>query len=90
MNITTVIAIYFLIWWITLFAVLPFGMGRQAETGIVAGTDPGAPPLNVMWRKLGWTTLVASAIFVALYFAYSRNLLPLDWVTNLAKPPRSY
>jgi predicted secreted protein len=90
MSITTVIAIYFLIWWITLFAVLPFGMNRQAETGVVAGTDAGAPPFNVMWRKLGWTTLVASAIFVALYFAYTRNLLPFDWLAQLATPPKTY
>jgi predicted secreted protein len=90
MSISTIISIYFLIWWITLFAVLPFGMGRQAETGVVAGTDPGAPQLNVMWRKLGWTTLVASAIFVALYVAYTRNLLPFDWLEQLFTPPRTY
>jgi predicted secreted protein len=90
MSISTIIAIYFLIWWITLFAVLPFGMGRQAETGVIAGTDPGAPPLNVMWRKLGWTTLVASLVFAVLYLAYTRDLLPFDWLANMVKPPRTY
>ena len=38
------IAIYFLIWWITLFAVLPFGVRSQHEgEDFAQGTDPGAP-----------------------------------------------
>ena len=44
MATSTVIAIYFLIWWVTLFAVLPWGVRNQEESGEVApGTDPGAP-----------------------------------------------
>ena len=79
MTTTTAIAIYFLIWWITLFAVLPFGVRRQDEDGdIAAGTDPGAPALPRLGAKLLWTTLVASAIFAACYVAYVNRLLPLD------------
>ena len=44
MQLTTVVAIYFLIWWITLFAVLPFGIRSQHEGEDYAqGTDTGAP-----------------------------------------------
>ena len=79
MSVSTAIAIYFLIWWITLFAVLPFGVHRQDEAGdIVAGTDPGAPALPRLGMKLLWTTLVASAIFGLCYLIYVNNLLPLD------------
>ena len=79
MQVSTAIAIYFLIWWITLFAVLPFGVHRQDEDGdIVAGTDPGAPSLPRLGMKLLWTTLVASVIFGLLYLIYVNNLLPLD------------
>ena len=47
MNTTTIIAIYFLIWWLTLFAVLPWGVRSQTEAGEFApGTDPGAPTLR--------------------------------------------
>ena len=42
MAISTAIAIYFLIWWIVLFAVLPWGVRAQGEEG-APGTDPGAP-----------------------------------------------
>jgi predicted secreted protein len=42
MAVATAIAIYFLIWWIMLFAVLPWGVRAQGEEG-TPGTDPGAP-----------------------------------------------
>ena len=38
------VAIYFVIWWVTLFAVLPFGVRSQREAGeVVRGTDPRRP-----------------------------------------------
>ena len=53
----TVIAIYFIIWWVVLFAVLPWGVRSQEESGEVApGTDPGAPAAHRVWSKLLWTT----------------------------------
>ena len=79
MSATTAIAIYFLIWWITLFAVLPFGVRRQDEDGEIApGTDPGAPAIPRLGLKLLWTTVVASVIFGLCYVVYVNRLLPLD------------
>ena len=40
MQVTTAIAIYFLIWWLTLFAVLPWGVRAQGPDS-PPGTDPG-------------------------------------------------
>jgi predicted secreted protein len=78
-SVTTSVAIYFLIWWITLFAVLPFGVQRQDEDGSVApGTDPGAPAIPRLGLKLLWTTGVATVIFAACYFVYVNHWLPLD------------
>ena len=92
MSITTVLAIYFLVWWITLFAVLPFGMNRQAEDGDTPGADPGAPLAHVMWRKLGWTTLFASIVFAILYVIYVSGVLvaPMDWLIRNFGPPLRY
>ena len=79
MTVTTAIAIYFLIWWITLFAILPFGVDRQDEEGAIApGTDPGAPSIPRLAMKLLWTTGVASVIFALCYVVYVNHLLPLD------------
>ena len=53
MATSTVIAIYFIIWWVVLFAVLPWGVHSQQESGEVApGTDPGAPAVHRIGMKL--------------------------------------
>jgi predicted secreted protein len=68
------IALYFVIWWTLLFAVLPFGVRSQAEAGeIVAGSEPGAPSAPALREKAIWTTLVSS---VALLLV--SGLLPLS------------
>jgi predicted secreted protein len=76
MAITTVIAIYFLIWWVTLFAVLPFGVRSQHEGEDYAqGTDPGAPIMARIGMKLVWTTIVASIVFALLAVIYKYKLI---------------
>lgn len=88
MQTGTIIAIYFLIWWITLFAVLPWGARSQAEGGeVTPGTDPGAPATHRLWGKLLWTTVVASTIFGILYVAYVRNWIPYEFLENISNPP---
>jgi predicted secreted protein len=89
MSISTGIAIYFLIWWITLFAVLPFGVRNQEEAGEIApGTDPGAPAIHKVWSKLIWTTVVASTIFAILYVVYARGLIPYEFLSAISSPPK--
>jgi predicted secreted protein len=89
MPIGTALAIYFLIWWVTLFAVLPWGVRNQEEAGeITPGTDPGAPAVHVLGRKLMWTTVVASAVFGILYGVYAYGLIPYDFLTRISGPSR--
>jgi len=62
------IAIYFTIWWIVLFAILPWGVRSQHETGdVVAGTDPGAPVAPRLLIKAVATTIVSSILFAGLW-----------------------
>ena len=66
-SIPLAIAIFLTIWFIVLFAVLPFGVRSQHETGdIVPGTDPGAPAAPRLLVKSIWTTVISAAIFAAL------------------------
>ena len=83
MSITTILAIYFVLWWVVLFAVLPWGIRSQHESGeeIAPGTDPGAPSAHVIGRKLLWTTIVTSVL-------YTEGLIPFDWLGAISTPPR--
>ena len=79
MPVTTAVAIFFLIWWIVLFAVLPWGVRSQQEGGEVApGTDPGAPAVPNLPRKLIWTTIVSIVVFAAGYAVYVNRLVTLE------------
>ena len=71
MTVGAALAIYFIIWWLVLFAVLPFGVRSQHEDGGgVEGTDPGAPVVHGMAMKLVWTTIISAVLFGAGYGAY--------------------
>ena len=71
MNIVGGLALYFVIWWITLFAVLPFGIRSQHEAGeVVAGTEPGAPVLPGLLKKAVITSLIAAVIFAGVWYLW--------------------
>jgi predicted secreted protein len=64
------VAIYIFIWWIVLFAVLPFGVRTQAEDGdVVPGTPESAPAKPRILRIFLINTLVASIVFALVYAA---------------------
>jgi predicted secreted protein len=87
-TISTALAIYFVIWWITLFLTLPFGVRSQHEGGGVAeGTDPGAPILARMGRKLIWTTAMSAVFFAAGMFAYRMGYLNIERLSKLMGVP---
>jgi predicted secreted protein len=89
MTITTIIAIYFIIWWVVLFAVLPWGVRSQEESGRVSpGTDPGAPAVHKVWMKLLWTTVIASVVFGILAAIYKLGLIPFDYLAAISGPRR--
>lgn len=65
---TTAVAIYIVMWWITLFAILPLGVRSQHEEGGDAAVtgDPGAPVAPRLLMKAALTTLVSAALFAGL------------------------
>lgn len=65
LTIAGAIALYFVVWWILLFAALPFGVRSQAEVGdVTSGSEPGAPSAPALPEKVIWTTIIASATFI--------------------------
>ena len=91
MSLATSIAIYFIIWWTVLFAVLPWGVRSQQDSGAVTpGTDPGAPSIPRLKRKLIWTTIVAGLVFALWHVVYTYRLIALDDLAAMLGmvPPR--
>lgn len=83
-TISTMFAIYFVVWWVVLFLTLPFGVRSQHEDGEGApGTDPGAPVMPRMARKLLWTTIVSAVIFAAGLAAYRAGYLNVERLSKL-------
>jgi len=81
---TTAAAIYFILWWVVLFAVLPWGIRSQAESGeVVPGSDPGAPAIPGLRAKLVWTTLVSAVVFALAAVVYTYRLVSLDDLATL-------
>ncbi|MCP4318843.1 MAG: DUF1467 family protein [Hyphomicrobiales bacterium] len=82
MTLLTGFAVYFIIWWITLFAILPIGVRTQSEEGdVTLGTTESAPLKLQMGRKLILTSLVAAVVFAiyfvgTVYFELSVDSLP--------------
>ncbi len=58
--------IFVLIWFVVLFAVLPWGVRQPAKPD--AGHDPGAPINPNLGRKAIATTLIAALIWAAYFF----------------------
>jgi predicted secreted protein len=76
MNVTFAIAIYIVVWWTTLFMVLPFGVRTQEEAGeIVPGTPESAPARTRILRIMGINTVVATIVFAIIYLALTRGWL---------------
>ncbi len=81
MDIVFAMAIYIFIWWITLFAVLPFGVRTQHEEGhVVPGTPESAPAQQRMLRVFVINTIVASIVFAIVYTVIVYQLITPDMI----------
>ena len=79
MPVVTWAGIFFVVWWIVLFAVLPWGVKSQHEAAsFEPGTDPGAPQRPLLLRKLIATTAIAGLIVAIGYAVWESGIVPLD------------
>lgn len=86
MSLSFAIAIYFIVWWTVLFAVLPLGVRTQAEEGsVVPGTPESAPANPRLWWIAGMTTLVTTVLFAGAWAAIHFGLL--DLATLIGRVP---
>lgn len=66
MNPVTGGVVYVLIWWVVLFAVLPFGTRPVADADPVTGWR-GAPARPLLLRKAIATTLISAILWAGAY-----------------------
>jgi predicted secreted protein len=73
------LALYIVIWWTLLFAVLPFGVRTQGEDGnVVPGTPASAPSRMNIKRVIIATTLVSAVVFALVRFVIASQWIKLD------------
>jgi predicted secreted protein len=79
MTISFAIAIYVVIWWTVLFAVLPIGIRTQGEDGVVVpGTPESAPTAPRLLRVVVITTLISAFVFAVPWALISYGVLDLQ------------
>lgn len=66
MSLTSILAIYFIVWWLMFFLLLPWGNRSHSEAGaeIVPGSMAEAPARPRLWLKAGIAAIIA--VFVLL------------------------
>jgi predicted secreted protein len=69
------VAMYIVIWWIAIFAVLPLGV-KPAEKGDL-GARAGAPANPRLWFKVGVTSIVAAVLWLIMFAVIHFGLIDL-------------
>jgi predicted secreted protein len=76
MSLLSSVAIFFVIWWLCLFVVLPWGVKSPHEvrgdeaTDVLSGADQGAPYQPQLVKKAIATTILAGIVFAAVYLYF--------------------
>lgn len=87
MSITSAVVLYAVIWFMTLFVVLPIGLRTQGDEGeIVPGTHAGSPARLSMKRKALQTTGWAFVVWVpacALIMSGWISPRDVDWFDRM-------
>ncbi len=78
------ISIYFIIWWLLLFCILPIGVRSQSDEGTVTpGTAESAPvKMHFLWKILA-TTVVTTIVFTFVHLIVFAKVIPLDSIPFL-------
>ena len=79
MSVTFGVAIYLVIWWTVLFAVLPIGVRTQGEDGVVVpGTPESAPDAPRLLRVVVLTTAISALVFAGLWVLVAYRIIDLN------------
>jgi predicted secreted protein len=84
MTWVSVAALYFILWWLVLFATLPFGLKTQDDdSDVTLGTEASAPRGPHVMRAFVRTTIV-SAVILGGFYLVTRGLgLTIDDIPRI-------
>lgn len=86
MNLFSAFVVWLIIWWLTLFIILPIGIRGQAEEGdIVEGSEPGAPHQLDIKRKFIQTTIIGSILWALVCALILSGVISWDALGSLFK-----
>ncbi len=81
MSITSILVVFAVMWFLTLFVVLPIGERSQEEEGdVVPGTPAGAPAEPRMKRKVIITTIWATVLTAVICGVVLSGLITVDMI----------
>jgi predicted secreted protein len=83
MSFSLGLVLYIMIWWMTLFAVLPFGVKTQGEADDVVPGTPESAPVRPRLLK----TFLINTVVAAVTFAIVWGALEYDWLGLKAVAP---
>lgn len=80
MSLAFGLALYFIVWWIVLFAILPFGVRTTEEVGEERppGFAESAPHRPQLLPKVLATTVISGIVFAVLYAIIAHHVITLD------------
>lgn len=83
------LAIYFIVWWVCLFAVLPFGVRNAHEAGEIVeqGNEHGAPVKPMLWPKVIATTILSGLVFMLIWGQVTYGWISFDDIPYLKSMP---
>ena len=76
MSITGSLIIFVLIWWIIFFSLLPIDVDRKHKQ-MVEGVDKGSPENPKIIKKIIYTTIISSVIFIGIFILVKYDYLNL-------------
>ncbi len=69
MDLFTGFLVYFLIWWVVIFCVLPLGVRRDSESGVGAPVDPQ------LKKKFLITTGISVLLWLLVYALVAADII---------------
>jgi predicted secreted protein len=86
MNLFSAFVVWLIIWWLTLFIILPIGVRGQAEEGdVVEGTEPGAPYKLDIKKKFIQTTIIGTILWALTCGLIISGIIDWAMLQNLFK-----